>query len=300
MLRRALLTAILLALSAGGARACAIPVFRYALERWAPAAHEVVIFRRGDLTETEQACVKGLREAKHSNITIFDIDLGAKPDSKWLKLSKHLPAGQPLPLLAVRAPDSDGKSAFVWTSPLTKASVTALLDSPKSAEIVSRLAKGDTAVLLLVESGDPAKDGPVTKLLANERLKMERTPLPKPSDIGPQPLSKLPLKVAFSTARLARNDAIETVFLQMLFKSEPELEAEKGPVVFVIFGRGRLLAALRGDDLNADELGRVAQFLCGACSCQVKELNPGLDLLFTANWAGFVDGTAQPADDKRE
>ena len=29
-----------------------------------------------------------------------------------------------------------------------------------------------------------------------------------------------------------------------------------------------------------DELGHVARFLCGKCTCELKELNPGTDLLF--------------------
>jgi hypothetical protein len=36
--------------------------------------------------------------------------------------------------------------------------------------------------------------------------------------------------------------------------------------------------------LNADLIRELTEFLCGACSCQVKEQNPGFDLLLTTDW----------------
>src|SRR3954463_14976714 len=46
-----------LALAAGDARACTIPVFRYALERWTASRYEVIVFHNGDLTPSERAAV---------------------------------------------------------------------------------------------------------------------------------------------------------------------------------------------------------------------------------------------------
>jgi len=56
-----------------------------------------------------------------------------------------------------------------------------------------------------------------------------------------------------------------------------------------VFGRGRALTALSGFEVSANVLSQAAAFLCGACSCEVKEMNPGKDLLLAANWeAGFT------------
>jgi hypothetical protein len=41
---------------------------------------------------------------------------------------------------------------------------------------------------------------------------------------------------------------------------------------------------MAGKGLNADMIMEAATFLIGACSCEAKELNPGVDLLFTAEW----------------
>src|SRR5262249_34009543 len=38
------------------------------------------------------------------------------------------------------------------------------------------------------------------------------------------------------------------------------------------------------DDLTAETLTDAAVFLTGRCSCQVKRLNPGVDLLVSADW----------------
>jgi hypothetical protein len=83
----------------------------------------------------------------------------------------------------------------------------------------------------------------------------------------------------------------------MLLGSEPGLSEVQGPIVFAIYGRGRLLCALHGKDLTPERLGAVARFLCGACSCRVKELNPGIDLLLAADWEKMLE---QPAIVERD
>ncbi len=101
--------------------------------------------------------------------------------------------------------------------------------------------------------------------------------------------SLLPLKVSFPVVRLPRGDAAEQGFVAMLLGSEPGLREVRGPIVLPVFGRGRLLCALHGKDLTGEQFGHVARFLCGACSCRVKELNPGVDLLLAADWEKMLD-----------
>ena len=53
---------------------------------------------------------------------------------------------------------------------------------------------------------------------------------------------------------------------------------------------------MMGKGINADNIACAASFLCGACSCSVKEFNHGIDLLMTANWNEvFKDGVTAPA-----
>ena len=38
-------------------------------------------------------------------------------------------------------------------------------------------------------------------------------------------------------------------------------------------------------------IGVACKFIAGPCSCQVKNLNPGFDLLLSYNWDEAVDGS---------
>ena len=39
----------------------------------------------------------------------------------------------------------------------------------------------------------------------------------------------------------------------------------------------------------------AAEFVCAPCSCRVKELNPGVDLLLTADWKALLENPPKPA-----
>ncbi len=69
-----------------------------------------------------------------------------------------------------------------------------------------------------------------------------------------------------------------------LLRSLKETVKPTEPLLFPIFGRGRVLDGLIANGINADNLKDAGQFLCGPCSCQVKRLNPGMDLLIAADW----------------
>jgi hypothetical protein len=66
----------------------------------------------------------------------------------------------------------------IWQSDLTQANALAILDSPARSELRRRLLGGQTAVWVLLESGDAAKDAAAFATLgesmkaAQERLKL--------------------------------------------------------------------------------------------------------------------------------
>ena len=92
-----------------------------------------------------------------------------------------------------------------------------------------------------------------------------------------------------SMISVAREDKKEKLFVEMLRRSQSDSLADDEPVVFAVFGRGRVLCAFSGREINAGNLEDAAKFLAGPCSCQVKELNPGVDLLMGADWESVVD-----------
>jgi len=67
------------------------------------------------------------------------------------------------------------------------------------------------------------------------------------------------------------------------------------PMVFAIYGRGRALEPYVGKGITADNLAEIVMFVADACSCMVKDMNPGSDLLMKWDW----DQTAEvlAADD---
>ncbi len=58
----------------------------------------------------------------------------------------------------------------------------------------------------------------------------------------------------------------------------------KGPVVVPVFGRGRALEVIPAADLTGSLIEDLTLYLSGPCSCQVKERNPGFDLLMATDW----------------
>jgi hypothetical protein len=294
-----------LLLSVAPVRACTIPVFRYALERWQPEPYEGVLFHRGPLTPEQQKVLALLAgdEKAPANLTVTPIDVDGKLAGRAAKLWASQPesAKASLPLLLVNSGDADEKAGPVYAGPLEAAAITKVIDSPARREIAARIMKGETAVWVLIESGDAARDAAAAALLTDSlaaQQKALKLPVQDPEAPGPKLRSALPLKVEFSVLRIAAGDAAESSFVRMLLLGAvtPAAGKARGPVVVPVFGQGRALIQLEGEDLTRESIEHVSKFLVGECSCQVKELNPGHDLLMCANWASVLDEelAAQP------
>jgi hypothetical protein len=293
---RILALPLLIALTgAAQARACSVPVFRFALERWQPSNFEAIVFHRGPLTSEQQALSQKLKTGG-ANLAVTDVDLNGEVSARLRKQFDKLGTIVELPYLIVGYPDADAKSPPAWSGPLTDEVVDNLLQSPLRSRIANIIGRGETAVFILLESGDKAADDRIAQMLEKERPRLERTQLPDPRPTGAQPLTDLPLKVKFRTVRLSRQDPREAVFRSLALGSEAGLTKVQGPMLLVLFGRGRMLAALHDEDLTADELMHVAQFLCGECSCELKDMNPGTDLLFAADWDALMHSGPAPAE----
>ena len=284
---RWLMVAVVALALAPAAPACTIPVFRYALERWDLSAYELLVFHRGDLAKDARVFLDGL--PNRANIVVRFVDLEGTLSPVHRKLWEESQGKATDPWMVLRRPDS-GKLPAEWSGPLDLVMLQKLVDSPARQRIVKGLGDGDSAVFLLLESGDGAADETAHKILERELGKLERlVKLPEQSRDGPRIRLALPLKVSLPVLALKRDDPAEEAFVRLLLASEPELSKIKGPIVFPVFGRGRLLGALYGDDLKGETYYDVVSFLCGECSCQVKELNPGSDLLITADWPAIFD-----------
>lgn len=307
-LGKALVVIFLLSLH-WSASACQVPVFRYALERWPPDAYQVLIYHQDPLSEETKKVADWLSEQIESqthpaNLAVTLVNLAREEDQTLLNIHQKLGGGSPLMVLFY--PPYSGIGRPIWSGPASLETAQSIVDSPVRREIMKKLITGDSAVWVLVESGQKDKDDSartkMTEFLSQIQGELE---LPEgvigassepldPSGFGAFDFenmlrSNIPLKIAFSLVSVGRQEAQEDLFLGMLLNLEDDLsEFEAEPIVFPVFGRGRALFPLIGKGLTLDNTMEFAAYLCGACSCQVKSQNPGVDLLFALNWDAAI------------
>ena len=271
-------------LGASPAPACTIPVYCYALEHWTADPYQLLVFHRGLFGEQRQALTAPLAEWSSrpdsaANCILETVDASAPLDPSRREVWNHLPAPQ-APWLVLRAP----VGVSVWDGPLNTVSVAQVLDSPMRTELAGRLLAGDAGVWILLESGREEEDTGAARVLDAAVSRANRGSVPAgAADEGAGAGDGRP-GPTFSVLRLSRTDPEEQILVQMLLHSEPDLLASVEAMAFPVFGRGRALYALVGKGINEANVREACSFISGECSCQIKELNPGTDLLMSVDW----------------
>ncbi|MFT5104920.1 MAG: hypothetical protein ACI8XO_002591 [Verrucomicrobiales bacterium] len=285
--------------------ACQVPVFRYALERWEASRYELIIESNGDLSPAEQEAVDFLvrsagDQEERINLRVrVPEEAGATGESGAAKMSLHYPGRL----------DGFARQA-IWSGAVNMVNAKRVIDSPVRQELVRRILKGESAIWVIVESGDSQKDkaaeDSLTKSLgeATDKLKIPdgvvgRNSEPVEGYVDRENVlrSDVPLQIEFSLLRIQRSDPEEQVFLQMLLNIESDLGEFAGePMIFPVFGRGRFLEPLVGRGVTRDNVLEASIYLCGACSCEVKDQNPGKDLLMAMNWDAAIEGSQMIID----
>ena len=280
---------VLFVLVPSSAFACSTPVFRYALERWAADYYEAVYIHRGPLSQDEKQLLDKLRQEGSEieaflNLRVLEMDITSSTEEKvkTLLMSEKLP--ETLPVLVLWYPWQKGRTPPIWQGRLTPSTVTAFLQSPVRQKLAEYLTEGQTAVWIFFESGNAAKDKAALGLLEKE-LETATRELKDEAESMPDELAGPELTYEFSILPVSRSDPNESVLLSLLLNSEPDLDEYSGePVIFPVFGRGRALYALIGKGINADNIRETIAFVVGPCGCEIKMMNPGVDLLMAANW----------------
>lgn len=299
-----LIAVSLTAIWSGRAQACSVPVFRYALERWQPDLFQALVLYRGTLSDEQKKRIDAFDRSEgknQANLEIVMVDLDNSPPPELLTLLEKQQQTT-LPRILVMPPPFTGASTPLWSGGLDDktalASFNNIVDSPVRRKIITSLLAGDSAVWLCIESGDKEADDKAFGLLVNHLKKLEKEmklPEQEPEDLlDPAKqvrFEKLPVHIAFSTIRVSRADPLEKGLIDQLMNTEDDLVQEIGkPMVFPVFGRGRALWAYIGAGISEDNISEAAQFLVGPCSCEIKNQNPGSDLLLAADWEGALEG----------
>ncbi len=279
--------------------ACSVPVFRYALERWPADTYQYVVFHEGPLSSTDKHVIEPLDQMDtmgHSRPPLqgHTVDVTQDIPSALIPLW-HQHEHSPLPTLLLVPPVPEPNVQALWEAPLTEASVQTLLDSPVRGEIVERLTEGQTAVWLLVLSQDDELNARVEADLRQqldtmtEELKLPHE-LSQEDTVYDTPMSDVDLRIEFSMIPLDLSDPNEIILTTIIRKAMLDTLDQYLPAAIPIFGRGRALTVLDKASIVPEVVAEVCQFLVGPCSCEVKAMNPGVDLLMPVDWDGLITG----------
>jgi len=257
------------------ARACSVPVFRYALERWIPDDYTVVITSAAPLSNPINKAIDNLRES--------GINLNIQTGNTQ-SLTTTGGNGE----LQMYFPASVGISKPIWTGPLSTNTILSIMTSPMRDRIANMILNGESVIWLMLEGSDPQQNSAAHKLLEEElrhNQSILKLPLIDESDTHiAEAAGRAPLKIAFSMLTLSRNNPDETVLVNTLLNSNPEYLKTNEPMVFPICGAGRAFPPLIGTAINAEHINLICLFLTGECSCEIKGQNPGFDLPIATDW----------------
>lgn len=287
-------------------QACSVPVFRYALERWPADPYRIVLFHRGALNEDQKRLFESIEKTDdpYESVPLYNltIQVDDKVPENYTNLWTHLEAEKTeLPRLVLLYPEYYGYNVPVWAGEFTKKNLDLLMKSPKREEIGKQLASGTTAVWIMLSSDEPERDKQAKAKLIEE-LNVAEKQLELPHELDPEDSTydmsmndDIELKISFSVVDVDRNDQAEVGLIQSLMKSGQiltegygDITEIKGPLAIPVFGQGRALTVLPQDEIT-NYVVQVCEFLTGPCSCQVKQLNPGLDLFMPFDWYALVD-----------
>ncbi len=286
---RTFLFCVVMFVAGSVADACSIPVFRYALERWPADLFEVDVFYRDTLSAEHRQLVSQLEDQSLVNgggvnweVVLCRVEDDLAQDLQTVRESL---GDVSYPHLVLRRPGGRQGSPIVWQGPLQDAQ-RGLWTSPARSALIDRLATGDSIVWLVFRGKSREQAQHATALLQeNFPTLSDEIALPPGVGLpGSEVLSPVPLAVRFSVLEIDDASETERLFRREVLSGHPQAMGEGETIVVPVFGRGRAMAVLSADEFDAATVEEYTRFLCGACSCQVKQGNPGFDLLLAVNW----------------
>ena len=292
------------------ALACNTPVFRYAMYNWRSAPFFVFYFHDGKVADEDGAvnqAIATLTENLPSQANL-KIELVNASDKKQVdRLPEFVVEawkshqGGRLPAHVVVSP----WGAPIFAGRLDAASTANLIDSPARQRFGQLLAEGNAAVMILLTCPNEDENKKAEQALAElckrasaGEIPVEQgLPLEAPGaaagETAPQDAAD-PNKLQIAVLKVERKDPAEEFFVRALMAVEPDLqEYANQPMIFPGYGRGRTMEPYIGKGITPDNLVEVVSFLAGACSCLVKEQNPGVDLLVKWDWEATADELAK-------
>ncbi len=301
-------------LSGSVAWACNKPVYRYAMYNWPATHYRVFYFHEGPVPKEDLAVNRLLTEANRAqtplNVALETVDVAAK--ERLAKLPEPVRKAW-----NVRPPQTASRYAIfnthgqeIYVGRLDTAAAKTLVASPARRRLAELLEQGHAGVLVLLASPKADRTRKAEQVIDEVLRRVQageisapttdgtndappdakpRGPAEKePGDDDQAPTAPKQLSVARIT--VSRTDPAESWFVRSLLAVEDDLQqyAEE-PMVFAVYGRARAMPPFVGKGITVENLAEGVTFLAGACSCVIKDENPGVDLLVGWNW----DATAE-------
>lgn len=313
----------------GQTLACTTPVYRYAMYNWAPTPYFIFYFHPGEIpaedAKVNEAITKLADEGPpFANLLLEPVDVSQEEVEKLPKpvqdawraqVGEKTEEAKPVHLVFT------SWGAKLHAGRLDEATVKAMVESPLRTKIGKLLQEGCAAVMVFLPGAKEAENKQAEEVAKDliARAGAGQVPIESamfdpslypgpPSAQGPgeegseEDAKEAPteeellaaasrLKVGLVT--VDRSQKAEKWLFDSLMAVEPDLkELAEEPMVFFAYGRGRAMPPYVGKGINAENLTAELQFLASACSCFVKDQNPGVDLLMYWDWESTADAMA--------
>jgi len=278
---------------AGFALACSTPVFRYAIERWEADPYRLMIFTDGELTASQEQTIKdfkkyeryGFRQPPLIVESIECSELTNLSAKVWAEISTNCAA----PSVALLYPPIMRDNSVIWVDELTSNALNRIVMSPARLETATRLLAGEAAVWLMIRGDDPEENQTVRNVLEAAHRNIENSTVYNEDFLQlVKEAGREPPELRFSVLEVDPTDPREAVLMAMLPLRSLEKTERSSPIVVPVFGQGRAVVVMINEFIADKYIERVAEFLTGACSCEVKALNPGFDILIPIDWVAGV------------
>lgn len=279
------------------ASACDTPVYRYAMYRWPPAPYVVCYFHSEPIGEEQHRVYEAIQKAAAqadkqptANLAFVAVNLSQDKEltsvPPWVRDVWRARQDQTSPTYLVFAPNA----RLAYAGDLSVGDLEALVASPARTQLCQQLESGAAAVFVLLAGADEQanqkaeqqlKD--LVKAVHSGEIELYASPdsyVPQ----GAEPESPKKPEHHVSYLKVSRTDPKEQWLLRSLMVVEDDLKDFDEPMVFTAYGRARLLEPYIGKGVTRDNMAESVVFVTGACSCMVKEQNPGVDLLVRYDW----------------
>ena len=309
--------------------ACTTPVYRYAMYNWPPAPYFIFYFHPGEIpgedVKVNEAITKLAEEGPpFGNVLLEPVDVSKDEVEKLPKpvqdawrehVGEKTEGAEPVHLVFT------SWGARLYAGRLDEAAVKAMVESPLRTKIGKLLQDGCAAVMVFLPGTKEAENKQAEEVAKDlvaragagqvpiESAMFDPSLYPRPpsaqgpggegsEEDGEEAPTEEELLAAASRLKLGlvtvdRSQKAEKWLFDSLMAVEPDLkELADEPMIFFAYGRGRAMPPYVGKGINAENLTAEVQFLASACSCFVKDQNPGVDLLMCWDWDATADAMA--------